>query len=219
MLKEARAIIVDDHPIVRNALVTSLLALNVFEEVETANCFQELNEKLEQDADFQLLILDLSLTDMSGSGGMVFMREQYPDIPILVFSASDDVDTIIQCFEHGVHGFVSKNSAMQIFVKAIRVVLEGGIYIPPSAAHRLGFNLSETTDSEANPENERPDFTPKQLAVFEQLLQGMPNRIIAKRLGMAEGTVKTHLHKIYQLLEVNSRAKAILKSQQLQIIL
>lgn len=217
-MKEARAIVVDDHPIVRNALVTSLLALSVFAEIETANCLQELKAKLERDCDFQLLILDLSLTDISGSGGILFMREQYPDIPILVFSASDDVDTIIQCFEHGVHGFVSKNSSMQIFVNAIRVVLEGGIYIPPAAAQRLGFNLSEATDSESDPADERPQFTPKQQEVFQQLLQGMPNRVIAKRLGMAEGTVKTHLHKIYQLLHVNSRAKAILKAQQLQIV-
>jgi len=215
---EHRAIVVDDHPIVRNALVTSLLALSVFKEVETANCFQELNQKLEQDSNFQILILDLSLTDISGSGGMVFMREQYPDIPILVFSASDDVDTIIQCFEHGVHGFVSKNASMQVFINAIRIVLEGGIYIPPSAAQRLGFNLSDSTASESHPTNQGPQFTPKQQEVFEQLLLGMPNRIIAKRLGMAEGTVKTHLHKIYQLLKVNSRAKAILKSQQLKII-
>ena len=217
-MTEPRAIIVDDHPIVRNALVTSLLALNVFQELETANCLQELDEKLQRDCDFQLLILDLSLTDISGSGGMVFMRERYPDIPILVFSASDDVDTIIQCFEHGVHGFVSKTTSMQIFVNAIRIVLEGGIYIPPSAAQRLGFNLAESTDSESHPANERPQFTPKQQDVFEQLLLGMPNRVIAKRLGMAEGTVKTHLHKIYQLLQVNSRAKAILKSQQLKIM-
>lgn len=218
MPKEFRAIVVDDHPIVRNALVTSLLALSVFDEVDTANCFQELNEKLERDCDFQLLILDLSLTDISGSGGMVFMRERYPDIPILIFSASDDVDTIIQCFEHGVHGFVSKNSPMKVFVNAIRVVLEGGIYIPPAAAQRLGFSLSESTDSQSDPANERPQFTSKQQEVFEQLLLGMPNKVIAKRLGMAEGTVKTHLHKIYQILQVNSRAKAILKSQQLQIV-
>jgi len=215
---EPRAIVVDDHPIVRNALVTSLLSLSVFKEVETANCLQELDEKLQRDRDFQLLILDLSLTDISGSGGIIFVRERYPDIPILVFSASDDVDTIIQCFEHGVHGFLSKNSPMQIFINAIRVVLEGGIYIPPSAAQRLGFNLSESTLSESPGANERPQFTPKQKEVFEQLLLGMPNKVIAKRLGMAEGTVKTHLHKIYQLLQVNSRAKAILKSQQLKIM-
>ncbi len=215
---ETRAIVVDDHPIVRNALVTSLLALSVFSEVETANCLQELDEKLERDGDFQLLILDLSLTDISGSGGIMFVRERYPDIPILVFSASDDVDTIIQCFEHGVHGFVSKNSPMQVFINAIKVVLEGGVYIPPSAAKRLGFSLSDSTNSESHAANERPQFTPKQKEVFEQLLLGMPNRVIAKRLGMAEGTVKTHLHKIYQLLQVNSRAKAILKSQQLRIM-
>lgn len=215
---EPCAIIVDDHPIVRNALVTSLVSLNIFEEVETANCFSELNDKLERDSAFQLLILDLSLTDISDSGGMVYMREHYPDIPILVFSATDDVDTIILCFEHGVHGFVSKNSSMQIFVNAIQVVLAGGIYIPPAASQRLGFELSESTQSQAAVNDDRPQFTPKQQEVFEQMLLGMPNRVIAKRLGMAEGTVKTHLHKIYQLLHVNTRARAILKSQQLRII-
>jgi DNA-binding NarL/FixJ family response regulator len=197
--------------------VTSLISLSIFEEVETANCFAELNEKLERDSAYQLLILDLSLTDISDSGGMVYMREHYPDIPILIFSASDDIDTIIQCFEHGVHGFVSKNSSMQLFVNAIQVVLAGGVYIPPVASQRLGFELSESTQSQLVPINGRPQFTPKQQEVFEQMLLGMPNRVIAKRLGMAEGTVKTHLHKIYQLLQVNNRAKAILKSQQLHI--
>jgi DNA-binding NarL/FixJ family response regulator len=218
ILIEPRAIIVDDHPIVRNALVTALVTLRVFEEVETANCFQELDEKLNRDSAYQLLILDLSLTDISGPGGIVFMREHYPEIPILVFSASDSVDTIIQCFEHGVHGFVSKNSSMQIFVNAIRTVLAGGVYIPPSASHRMGFELSESMESKLEPADQRPNFTAKQREVFEQLLLGIPNKVIATRLGMAEGTVKTHSHNIYRLLRVNSRAQAILKSQQLHII-
>jgi DNA-binding NarL/FixJ family response regulator len=217
MSLEPRAIIVDDHPIVRNALVTSLVSLSMFSEVETAKCFRELNEKLERDSAYQLLILDLSLTDVSGPDGMQFLREHYPDIPILVFSANDSVDTIIQCFEHGVHGFVSKNAPMQTFVNAIRVVLAGGIYIPPSASHRLGFESPEHTESEQDPAHERPSFTPKQQEVLEQMLRGVPNKLIAKRLDMAEGTVKTHLHNIYQLLQVKSRAQAILKSQHLQI--
>jgi DNA-binding NarL/FixJ family response regulator len=86
------------------------------------------------------------------------------------------------------------------------------------ASQRLGFELSESTQSQLVSINGRPQFTPKQQEVFEQMLLGLPNRIIAKRLGMAEGTVKTHLHKIYQLLQVTNRAKAILKAQQLHLI-
>ena len=214
MPKKNRAIIVDDHPIVRNALVTALLSLSVFDEIESANCFQELTDKLEKDSAYQLLILDLSLTDISGPAGMLYLREYYPEIPIMVFSASDSDDTIIQCFEHGVQGFVSKNSSMQVFINAIRIVLAGGVYIPSSAAHRMGF---EPAESESAPENAGPHFTPKQQEVFKQLLLGVPNRIIAARLGIAEGTVKTHSHNIYQLLGVNNRAQAILKSQQLKL--
>jgi DNA-binding NarL/FixJ family response regulator len=217
MSPEPRAIIVDDHPIVRDALVTALLSLGVFAEIDTAICFQELHDKLKTDAAYQLLILDLSLTDISGPAGMLFLREYYPDIPILVFSASDSDDTIIQCFEHGVHGFVSKNSSMQVLIDAIRVVLAGGVYFPSSAAHRIGFAFSEPSKSMSELKGIGQQFTPKQQAVFEQLLQGVPNRVIAVRLGIAEGTVKTHLHNIYQLLGVRSRAQAILISQQLEL--
>jgi len=216
MLNESRAILVEGHPIIRNALVTTLLSTTMFEEVETANCFQELNEKLEKVSAYKLLILDMSFTDISGLMGVAIMRKQYPDIPILVFAANDSLDMIIQCFEHGVHGFVSKISSMQKFVNAIRVVLAGGVYIPSSAAHRMGVEPSESTEYQLEPSNERPQLTPKQREVFEQLLLGLPNKVIAIRLGMAEGTVKTHLHNIYQLLGVNSRAKAILNSQHLR---
>lgn len=211
-------LIVDDHPIMRDALFTSLLSLGVFEVLDTASHFQELLEKLERDASYQLLILDLSLTDISGSRGVVQIREHYPEIPIIIFSGNDSTDIIAECFELGVHGFVSKNAAMDTFVKAIRTVLAGGIYIPPLAAHLMGFEPVEALDSPAPSAEEPIHLTPKQKEVFDQLMLGVPNKIIARRLDIAEGTVKAHLHCIYQLLRVNSRAQAILKSRQVQII-
>lgn len=213
-----RALIVDDHPIVRDALVTSLVSLNVFDEVKTANCFSSLVEQLSLDARFQLLILDLSLTDTSGSRSIEFIREHYPEVPILIFSAFDSTDIITQCFEYGVHGFVSKNSSMHVVVTAIRVVMAGGMYIPPAAARSMGFEQSESANLPTKLDERKPMFTPKQQEVFELLLQGLPNKVIARRLNIAEGTVKTHLHGIYQILRVNSRAQAILKAQQLHII-
>jgi len=213
-----RALIVDDHAAIRTALVASLVSLKVFEEVDTANCFQELLAKLERDADYDVLILDLSLTDISGSNGVAYVREYYDHIPILVFSGSDSTDIIAECFEYGVHGFVSKVESMNTFVHAIRLVLAGSIYIPPSAARLMGFDPPEPLEDQREIVLERVYLTPKQRAVFEQLLLGVPNKIIARRLDMAEGTVKTHLHGIYQLLRVNSRAQAILKSREIQII-
>ena len=88
-----RALIVDDHPIVRNALVTSLVSLDMFDDLDTAGSFGELIDKLEGDANYQLLILDLSLTDVSGADGLVYIRENYSDIPVVVFSV--DVGSLL----------------------------------------------------------------------------------------------------------------------------
>ena len=208
-----RALIVDDHPIVRNALVTSLISFNIFDELETAGSFQELNEKLERDADYRLLILDLSLTDISGADGMVYIREHYADIPIVIFSGHSSAEIIAECFEKGVRGFVSKNSSMQVFTNAIRIVLDGSSYIPPEAISLIGLEPTESGESGSSGEGEI-EFTPKQRAVFDQLIMGMPNKIIAKRLDMAEGTVKAHLHSIYQILRVTNRAQAILRARE-----
>lgn len=213
-----RALVVDDHPIMRSTLVTSLLSLRVLEDIDTAASFEELLVVLAQDAAYQLLILDLSLADISGSQGVVYVREHYPDIPVLVFSGSDSTDIIAECFELGVHGFVSKTAPMQVFVNAIRVVLSGGIYIPPSAAQLMGFGPPGRHDAETGFQEARVRFTPKQQLVFEQLLLGVPNKVIARRLRIAEGTVKTHLHGIYQLLRVNSRAQAILRSREVGLL-
>lgn len=213
----ARALVIDDHPIIRGALVTSLLSLNVFEEVETVSSFEELTQKLLIDSDFAVLILDLSLTDISGPDGMIYIREHYPDTPVLIFSGNDSIDIISRCFEHGVCGFVSKNSSMQVFVAAIRTVLAGGTYIPPDAVRLMGFEPRGEVKTAIVQQEDPIQFTPKQHQVYLQLLQGVPNKVIARRLDMAEGTVKTHLHSIYQLLRVSSRAQAILKSRELQI--
>lgn len=212
-----RALIVDDHPIVRSALVTSLVSLEIFDDLETAGSFQELIEKLEADSNYQLLILDLSLTDISGADGLVYIRENYSDIPVVVFSGHSSANVIAECFDKGVHGFVSKNSSMQVFTNAIRIVLSGSSYIPPEAVNLMGLEPANTADIAPGLEEKKIEFSPKQRQVFDQLVMGMPNKVIAARLNMAEGTVKAHLHSIYQILRVTNRAQAILRARELQI--
>ena len=195
-----------------------MLSLGVIEDCVTANCFSELIEILEKDASYHLLILDLSLADIAGSRGVSYVREHFPAMPVLVFSGTDSADIIAECFEYGVHGFVSKSASMQVLVDAIRTVLDGGVYIPPAAARVMGYEAVETEQVQSGRPEELIRFTPKQQQVFDQLMLGVPNKIIARRLDMAEGTVKTHLHSIYQVLRVNNRAQAILKSRQLQLV-
>lgn len=212
-----RALIVDDHPIIRDTLVTSLVSLGVFTEVETCGSLQETMDKLSQ-GDYGLLILDLSLTDQTGTAGMIRIREEYPSTPIIIFSGTDSTDTIAEAFEWGVHGFISKSSPMQIVINAIKIVLSGGTYIPPSAIRLMGYEPPQETTARLSEAEEHVKFSPKQKEVFLQLMQGIPNKVIADRLSMAEGTVKTHLHSIYQTLNVHNRAQAILRAKQLNLV-
>ena len=125
--------------------------------------------------------------------------------------------TIAECFEKGVQGFVSKSSSMQVFTDAIRIVLSGGSYIPPEAVSLMGLPPVQGGESDSGMARLAVGFSPKQRQVFEQLVRGVPNRIIAMRLNMAEGTVKAHLHSIYQILRVHNRAQAILRARELRL--
>jgi len=213
-----RALVVEDHPIVRDVIVSSLSSLGIFHNVVTASSLQETLGVLAEDDGFALIILDLHLSDTVGTEGMSTLRESYPDIPIVIFSGEDSTDTISKAFEYGVRGYIPKSSSMAIVISAIKVVLAGSSYIPPHAIRMFGFEPAQATEVISEKAKNAASLSPKQSAVFAELLNGVPNKVIALRLNMAEGTVKTHLHTIYQVLKVRSRAQAILKARDLNLL-
>ncbi|MFT4719199.1 MAG: DNA-binding NarL/FixJ family response regulator [Candidatus Azotimanducaceae bacterium] len=213
-----RALVVEDHPIVRDVIVSSLSSFGIFQNVVTASSLQETLGVLAEDDGFALIILDLHLSDTVGTEGMSTLRESYPDIPIVIFSGEDSTDTISKAFEYGVRGYIPKSSSMAIVISAIKVVLAGSSYIPPHAIRMFGFEPLQATEVISEGPKNAVSLSPKQSAVFAELLNGVPNKVIALRLNMAEGTVKTHLHTIYQVLKVRSRAQAILKARDLNLL-
>jgi DNA-binding NarL/FixJ family response regulator len=213
-----RALVVEDHPIVSDVIVASLSSLGIFHHVVTASSLQESLGVLAEDDGFALIMLDLHLSDTVGTEGMTTLRESYPDIPVVIFSGEDSTDTISKAFEYGVRGYIPKSSSMAIVISAIKVVLAGSSYIPPHAIRMLGFEPAQATAVISEEPKNAVSLSPKQRAVFAELLNGVPNKIIALRLSMAEGTVKTHLHTIYQVLKVRSRAQAILKARDLDLL-
>lgn len=213
-----RALVVEDHPIVRDVIVASLSSLGIFQNVVTASSLHETLGVLAEDDGFALIILDLHLSDTVGTEGMTRLRESYPDIPVIIFSGEDSTDTISKAFEHGVRGYIPKSSSMAIVISAIKVVLAGSSYIPPHAIRMLGFEPRQAPQVISEVSKNVVSLSPKQCAVFAELLNGVPNKVIALRLNMAEGTVKTHLHTIYQVLKVRSRAQAILKARDLDML-
>lgn len=213
-----RALIVDDHPIIVSALVASLNSLGTFTAIDQETSLADALECLAGDVLYDIVILDLNLGDANGAETIVRVREQYPDLPLVIFSADESRETIVAAFEQGVHGYVPKSYSMPQFLNAIRTVLAGSVFVPPELVALMGFKLPSPELQPKAPSGPALNLSPRQAQVFEYLLQGLPNKVIASRLGMAEGTVKTHLNTIYRLLGVNSRTQVILKARELGVI-
>ncbi len=205
-----KAILIDDHPIITEALTTALQSFCVFDMIDIESTLETAKERLHNDHTYDLAILDLHLGDSEGAESMKWMRETYPDIPVIIFSADESRDTITQSFEYGIRGYIPKSSAMDVIINAIKMVLMGSSYIPSQAINQAMPNGSATIQDTENPASQ---LTPRQTQVLHFLLQGMPNKVIARRLDMAEGTVKAHLNTVYRVFHARNRAQVILKAK------
>lgn len=223
-----RLLVVEDHPIVSEALASAVMALDLFDGVETCLSLKDSLAKLERDKKFTLIMLDLHLSDASGTESINMLRETYPELPIVIFSGSYTPETVTKAFEHGVRGFIPKRSAMKIVVAAIDLVMKGGSYLPPDVIRMLGIptgpNLTiprETREGSAPQLDEgggpRYHLTRRQHDVYLSLLKGLPNKIIATQLEMAPATVKKHLESVYKELGVHSRAEAVLRAHEVAV--
>tara|TARA_B110000977_G_C11048797_1_gene481552 strand:+ start:258 stop:905 length:648 start_codon:yes stop_codon:yes gene_type:complete len=212
-----KALIVEDHPVFRDAIKGILSELDIFDEILGVASLAATQDILQLDTNFKLIILDLNLDDTSGPEGIVFLRDRYPEIPVVIFSGESSTDIIIQAYEYGIRGFIRKSSPLALVCDSIKQVVGGGFYFPEDVIDTIAGKLKN--DKKADAESVKTiDFPPRQHAVFMMMLEGHSNRLIAERLHMAEGTVKAHLSLVYQALNVKCRAQAILKAVDLQII-
>lgn len=200
-----RIIIVDDHPLFRGALNQALSASLESSEIVEAGSLDELTEKLSGGLDVDLILLDLTMPGVQGISGLVFLRGQHPEIPVMVVSANDDPNIIRRCMDCGASGFVPKSQPVDQIRTAVRSVLDGNIWSPP------GVNLSAAVDVEtADLLSRLSSLTPQQVRVLMMLGEGLLNKQIAYKLGVSEATIKAHVSAILQKLGVDSRTQAVI---------
>jgi len=217
----ARALLIDDHPLVMDAMASALMAMRVFASTEKMCSLRDAIKCLDVDADYALVIADLHMGDSDGIESVMTLRERFPDLAVVVFSGDDRVETITAAFEAGVRGYITKDSPLEVLINAIKLVMAGGCYLPVHAAHILGFEPRPPLVGQSNAQKhggELDALTQRQRQVFQLLLLGIPNKVIARRLDMAEGTVKTHLNTVYRVIGVNNRAQAILRASELGLL-
>lgn len=200
-----RIVIADDHPLFRGALREAVRGVVSEVAIVEAGSFEELTALLEQDGDVDLILLDLTMPGISGFSGLIYLRAQYPAIPVVVVSASDDSVTIRRSMEFGASGFIPKRFGADTLRAAIAQVLAGEVWLPPDVdpTAAAGPELAQLRDRLVT-------LTPQQVRVLMMLSEGLLNKQIAYALGVSEATIKAHVSAILQKLGVESRTQAVI---------
>ncbi|MDN6320811.1 MAG: response regulator [Marinobacter sp.] len=211
-----KILIADDHPLFRDA-ISSVLASGVDgSEVLQTDDLESALKVTQQNDDIDLILLDLNMPGMNGLNGLMTLRNEAPTIPVVIVSAEEDKQIVLQAITYGAVGFITKSSPRAEMTHAIQQILNGNVYLP-SDIIRTGKESSNNTrrnnhdDNPVSPEMLN-SLTRRQLLVLERMSRGESNKQIAYNLNIAETTVKAHVSAILRKLGVHNRVQAILSA-------
>lgn len=199
-----RIVIVDDHPLFRGALKQALGTSIEGAQIIEAGSLDELISLLKPDNEIDLILLDLAMPGVQGLSGLLFLRADHPGIPVVIVSASEDVNTIRRAIEFGASGYVPKSQTVDQIRGAIAQVLAGEVWIPPD------LDIGQTDKTATGIAARLSTLTPQQVRVLMMLGEGLLNKQIAFRLSVSEATIKAHVSAILQKLGVDSRTQAVI---------
>ena len=198
--------IVDDHPLFRGALKQALNGSLNDLKISEAGSLGEVSNLFEQVPSADLVLLDLTMPGVKGFSGLMSLRAQHPEVPVVIISGNEEPKAMKRSMEFGASGYIPKSVPVDTIREAVRTVLEGGLWTPPD------FDVSDDDD-----DNDMSDLvsrlltlTPQQVRVLMMLGEGLLNKQIAYELGVSEATVKAHVSAILQKLSVDSRTQAVI---------
>jgi len=207
-------LLVDDHTLFREALLhvlNQLVAQVVV--LETANA-QEAVHLISQTRNLDLILLDIDLPGLDGLTALPGLRELAPTVPIVVLSGSESSSHVKLALDNGAVGYIPKSCSSHEMLSALRIVLEGDVYIPPRLLGKLGESAQSLLVSCDN-NNSQTVLTARQIEVLELMARGLPNKSIAKTLNVAEGTVKLHVAAILRASGARNRTEAVIEATRL----
>jgi DNA-binding NarL/FixJ family response regulator len=208
-MSQRRIIIVDDHPLFRAALRQTLSSGDATAAVEEAGDLDGLTAALEANRDCDLVLLDLNMPGVRGFSGLLLLRAQYSDVPVMIISAVDDASVVRRAFELGASGYLHKSVGPTEIRRAIETVLRGEVFVP------AGVDLS-AGEEESDLLRRLATLTPQQIRVLMMLSDGLMNKQIAYELSISEATVKAHVSAILQKLDVDSRTQAVIAAAKIE---
>lgn len=207
-----KILLADDHPLFREGVKHVLMQLDNKVHIVDAHDYPSLFAEAATHPDLDLALADLYMPGMGGHEGITEFRNQFPDIPLVIMTASESRADAKRALASGALGYVLKSSPTQVIVNALTRVLGGGVYVPL---------IMEGEAPQADPVSVMPlskkgiRLTSRQLEVLKLLLDGKPNKLIARELDLSEGTVKIHVAAIFRALRVTNRTEAAVAAQKL----
>ena len=225
--QDMRFAIIDDHPFVLDALSLIIASMEQRPSVDGFESLLRFEEAVRGGASFDLVLLDLGIPGYVHLESLHRFRDVAPVMPVVVISASDDRATILEALDLGAMGFIPKTSRRDVLMRALELVLAGGIYIPPQVLEKTaGSPPSEHRQPEPVLREPQPvahshptsasvsSLTGRQRDVLDLLVKGMPNKLICRELGLSQNTVKSHVGAIFRALNATNRTQAVLAAQQ-----
>ena len=203
-----KILIVDDHALFRDGMKYLLQELSDSVELsEAADCASAI--AIAQDMDFDLVLLDLKMPGSEGIEALLTFREACPESPVVVLSGEGTPRQVRSAIQGGAMGFLTKSSSHEILIQALKLVLLGGVYLPPT--------VFDESDLDTSPESagDIEGLTDRQLDVLRNLIEGKPNKVIARNLNVSEHTVKAHLSAVFAVLGARNRTEAVYKAAKL----
>ncbi|MDI5985856.1 response regulator transcription factor [Halomonas sp. M4R5S39] len=208
-----KLLIADDHPLFREAI--GRVIRDGFTDTEILET-QDLDSTLaltQQHDDLDLILLDLNMPGMHGLSGLIQLRNEAPTIPVVIISAEEEKQVILQAVTYGAVGFITKSSPREQMTQAIAQILDGNIYLPSDIIRASGGAQRNSPRGEHTITTQQLEtLTRKQLQVLEHMTRGESNKMIAYHLDIAETTVKAHVSAILRKLGVHNRVQAILSA-------
>lgn len=208
-----RILLADDHALFREGMKHILSELDEIKEIVEADSYTQAIQVIDAGPAFDLALVDLAMPGLDNFSGLEAVCEKIGEAPVVVVSAMEGGSEIRQAMDCGASGYIPKTLDSNVVVSALKLVFSGGVYLPP--------NVLNGDDSDSRPRGRgrsgggKARLTPRQHDVLDLMAKGFSNKEIARKLDLAEGTVKLHVTALLKALEANNRTQAVIKAASL----
>lgn len=213
----AKLIVADDHPLFRNALINAISSTFATKATIETDSFDSTCTALEQHPDTDLLLLDLHMPGNCGFLGLIQLRRNFPALPIVVISASEELDVIRRVMAFGASAYVPKSANPADISAALNAVMAGDLWVPAALKKQVLEQHSNEAEEDLDLAAKVAQLTHQQYKVLYYLTEGWLNKQIAYDLHISEATVKAHITAIFRKLGVTNRTQVVIQAQRLTL--